>query len=122
MPLEFATGLTVQVLPPAIPIITIAPPAPSATRVVPVLGVPGSPGVQGPPGPAGPPGGGYRHVQDTSSEVWTIPHGLGYYPAGFTAKDSSGSIIEPGDITHDSVNVSRLHFVGRAVSGVVDVS
>jgi hypothetical protein len=122
MPLEFASGLTVEVVPPAIPVITVAPPSPEVLRVVPVLGLPGVPGEQGPPGPQGTSGGGYRHDQLSADEVWVVPHHLGYYPAGFTAKDSSGSIIEPGDITHDSVDVSRLFFIGRAVSGVVDVS
>jgi hypothetical protein len=77
-------------------------------------------GVQGPPGPPGTPGGGeggsYLHNQATPSEVWTIPHNLGFYP-NVTVEDSAGTIVV-GEVSYDSPDQLTLTFAsafaGRA--------
>lgn len=67
-------------------------------------------------------GTGYHHDQLAADEVWTISHGLGFNPSGIVAHDSIGDIIEPADVIYVNVNVLRLLFTGRPMSGVADLS
>jgi hypothetical protein len=87
------------------------------------------PGPQGPPGAPGPPGtpgasgvSSYTHTQTSAAETWTIPHGLGFHPAGIVAKDSVGDIVEPADVIYVDNLTMRLTFPGHPMSGVADVS
>lgn len=50
----------------------------------------------------------YHHQQGASSAVWTIEHGLGFYP-NVTTMDSGGSVIE-GELQHVSKNHLRVTF------------
>lgn len=123
MPLEFASGLTVRVVPPTVPVIRVSPPD-STVVVFPVAGPQGPPGLTGPQGAPGTPGGGaqsYSHAQITADELWEISHGLGYRPAGILAKDSIGDIVEPADITYPDLDTIQLLF-GRLISGTAEVS
>lgn len=72
--------------------------------------------------PSAPIGGGsYHHAQLTASTQWTIPHGLGFNPAGIVLKDSAGDRIIPGDVNYLDPNTVRVT-VGRATSGTAEVS
>lgn len=87
-------------------------------------GVDGQDGAPGPPGPQGPPGSGSGgtgevHVQSFPATVWTITHGLGYYPAVNTF-DTTGDEIE-GDVKHPSLNQVVITF-SALVSGVTYLS
>lgn len=68
---------------------------PAATPVV--IGTPG----QGTTGTA------YTHNQYAASALWTIPHGLGFYP-NFIAVDSAGDVIEgvPAWLSLDSMTIT----------------
>ena len=66
-------------------------------------------GPPGPPGPPGPSGASYVHQQAMADNVWTIPHGLGLYPAGIVVVDSSGSDVE-GDVSYPDINTVTLTF------------
>lgn len=70
-------------------------------------------------GPKGDSGGSYTHVQNTSSNVWTIGHNLGYYPS-VSALDSAGTQVE-GDVTWTSVNLLTITF-SSAFGGVAYLS
>ena len=56
----------------------------------------------------------YKHIQASSSDVWTINHNLNKYPS-VTVQDSAGSIVI-GEITYNSKNTITLTFNG-AFSG-----
>lgn len=67
----------------------------------PVVIVTGGKGEKGDPGAAGAAGSApqaYVHDQDVPDSVWSIPHGLGFYP-NVTVIDSGGNEVE-GDITY----------------------
>ena len=70
-------------------------------------------------GPKGDSGGSYIHVQNTSSNVWTINQSLGYYPS-VSALDSAGTQVE-GDITWTSANSLTVTF-SAAFGGVAYLS
>jgi hypothetical protein len=80
-------------------------------------GATGPQGPEGPPGPTGPQGPGgagaqtlaYRHVQPTASAVWTITHGLSFYP-NISVVDSSGREVVPGAIDYVSSATVQLTF------------
>jgi hypothetical protein len=52
----------------------------------------------------------YVHVQGAASSLWTITHGLGWYPNA-TVIDSAGSTVE-GDITQLNTNTMTIAFNG----------
>lgn len=84
----------------------------------------GPAGPQGPIGPQGPPGSssaGYRHVQPTPASVWTINHGLGYWPGGIFVFDSAGSQWE-GEVSFPDVDVVVIDFGVASFSGFAYVS
>ena len=64
-------------------------------------------GVQGPRGPVGMDLT-YVHEQLVASDVWTINHQLGKYPA-ITIVDSGGNLVA-GDITYNDINTAVAHF------------
>lgn len=83
MSIEFATGLTVQVEPPGIPVIRTEVPS-STVAVIPL---------EGPRGPAGSSGGAYlRHEQTTPASVVTVVHDFGRWPAAIVLTSLDGSI------------------------------
>lgn len=57
--------------------------------------VPGPAGPPGPPGPPGPLSQHYEHDQASAASVWTITHGLGYWPH-VTFWNRSGKQLQPG--------------------------
>lgn len=77
----------------------------------------GDTGEQGPPGS----NGFYRHIQDVASTVWTIPHNLGYRPAGIWVEDSAGTRWFPGDVEHPTVNLTVITW-SAPFSGTADLS
>lgn len=103
MPLDFATGMTVRIVPPVVPSILMSPPN-STVTVVPAVGP------QGPPGPSGGPGGGnHRHDQIIAAAVWTITHNLGRYPSGISLHSADLSVNYAEFIVqHLSVNSLRV--------------
>lgn len=113
MSLSLGSGLTVEVAPPVVPTVTAALPA-TTIVVVPVAGPPGAPGASA--------NAGYSHTQLTADEVWHVPHGLGFYPAGIVVRDSVGDICEPADIVYVDLDHTDLLFTGRAMSGTVKLS
>lgn len=97
---------------------TIVLPGPERTRVISTSSV----GRQGPPGD--PATGAYRHTQSTPSAVWTVQHGLGFYPAGILAfaEISPGEFRRvEGEPTQVSTGILLLTF-DEPISGFVDVS
>lgn len=50
----------------------------------------------------------YTHRQDVASDVWTIDHGLGKFPA-VTVVDSCGNVVV-GDVTYTSLNQLTVTF------------
>jgi hypothetical protein len=72
--------------------------------------------VLGESGPQGPGGGvqisdlAYVHVQNVSSNTWTIVHGLQFIP-NITVVDSAGSVVE-GDYSYPNENTVIATFVG----------
>jgi hypothetical protein len=75
-----------------------------------------------PSGGGGGGGSGYHHDQLLASEIWTVPHGLGFNPSGIVVHDSIGDIVEPADVIYVNANVLRLLFTGRPMSGTADLS
>ena len=73
-------------------------------------------GESGPQGPAGLPGEvqfsdlSYVHVQNVSSNTWTIVHGLQFIP-NITVVDSAGSVVE-GDYSYPDENTVIATFFG----------
>lgn len=76
-------------------------------------------GVTGPQGPKGEAGDGtvsYVHIQDTSSDVWTINHGLAFMP-NITVVDSAGTVVEGAiEYLNSTTIVARFsgEFSGKA--------
>lgn len=83
-------------------------------------GVQGTQGTQGPQGPAGESAEittadlGYQHVQNVATNIWNIPHYLGFYP-NITVVDSAGTVLE-GDLEYVDVNNVKVTF-SAAFSG-----
>lgn len=50
----------------------------------------------------------YKHIQMTPSSVWTITHGLSYFP-NVTIVDSAGTVVV-GDIVYTSATVATVTF------------
>lgn len=63
---------------------------------------------------------GYHHEQPTALATWTVPHHLGFNPAGVMARDATG-LIEPADVTYPDTNTCVLAWA-VPVSGSVDLS
>jgi hypothetical protein len=61
-------------------------------------------------------------VQPSAAETWTFVHGLGYRPAGHLLKDSTGDIVEPGDVLYPDLNTIQFLFIGRPMSGTAEIS
>jgi hypothetical protein len=57
---------------------------------------------------------GYVHIQEVSSETWTITHGLGFTP-NITVVDTAGTVVE-GSYNYPNSNTVVLSFIG-AFSG-----
>ena len=68
-----------------------------------------SPGVQGRPGVPGPAGAGFTWEQLAASDVWTIPHNLGYRPA-VDLFDSGGQEFQ-AEVTHLNENTVVVNLV-----------
>jgi len=51
----------------------------------------------------------YKHVQNTASAVWIIPHNLNFQFVGVRVNDFEGNILIP-DIEYTSANVVTLTF------------
>lgn len=89
-----------------------------------IVATQGPAGSQGPTGPQGPPGtggggGSYTHAQAVPDTVWTVAHGLGFYP-NVTVVDSSGRQVD-GDVEYLDGDTVRLTFTA-AFSGVAYLS
>jgi hypothetical protein len=65
-------------------------------------------GAVGPPGPPGPGGASYRHIQNTPAAVWTIVHGLGFWP-NVTTVDTAHTVVE-GSTAYSDVNTVVITF------------
>lgn len=74
----------------------------------------GNDGADGVDGADGAAFSGYFHTQGTPSNVWVIPHNLGYHPS-VEIIDSAGTEWE-GDVFHDS-NVQTTVTLSVAFSG-----
>ena len=72
------------------------------------VAVPTGGGAVGPPGPPGPSGGSYVHHQAVPTAVWTIVHGLGYFP-NVTVFDTTGDTVE-GDVAFPDADTVVLTF------------
>lgn len=72
-----------------------------------------------PPFPPAPPLA-FRWVQPSASQVWTIAHNLGFYPAGVRVEDSTGTDTV-GEVTYPDINTVRVDF-NSPVSGVAYLS
>jgi hypothetical protein len=57
---------------------------------------------------------GYVHIQEVSSSVWNITHGLGFTP-NITVVDTAGTVVE-GSYNYPNSNTVVLSFIG-AFSG-----
>lgn len=76
-----------------------------------VVIVTGGKGEKGDPGEPGEPGSGstaYTHEQITPAALWTITHGLGFYP-NVTVVDSAGSGVE-GEVVYLDMNSLTVTF------------
>jgi hypothetical protein len=69
-------------------------------------------GCFGPPGPQGPPGspgsGTFRYTQTIAAAVWTIVHGLGFYPNVVTTDTAGTEMI--GDVRYVDINTVEIAF------------
>lgn len=75
------------------------------------IGATGPKGDKGDPGETGPAGGAastYVHDQGTPSALWTIAHGLGYFP-NVTIVDSGGTQVVP-DVIYPDMNTVEIAF------------
>ena len=90
----------------------------------------GPQGVQGPTGPTGPTGPGmtaeeiidavsYTHNQSATSNVWSITHGLSFYP-NVTVFDSADTMVE-GAVLHNDENSLTITFSAQ-ISGKAHLS
>jgi hypothetical protein len=77
-------------------------------------GDPGDPGVPGPSGQS------YEHDQSVPSAVWTIPHGLGFFPGGILVLDTLGRSVV-GQPSYPDANTLVLTF-SAAFSGTAYLS
>lgn len=75
-------------------------------------------GPAGKDGLNGTPGQTFVYDQSIASDVWSIPHNLGVYPA-VTVIDSAGSLIE-GDVRYDNNNHVTLMF-SAAFAGIASL-
>jgi hypothetical protein len=85
-------------------------------------GIQGTQGLQGLQGIAGnfaSPPIAYTHMQMGVSDIWVIPHNLGFYP-NVTVIDSGGSTVE-GEVVYTSINSLTLIFTA-GFSGTAYVS
>lgn len=77
----------------------------------------GEGGIPGPPGPPGPSGQSFVYEQSVASDVWVIPHNLGF-PPNISCFDSAGTNQE-GVVDHLDANNSMVTFLypigGKAV-------
>lgn len=75
-----------------------------------------------PPGPTPPPTPPvyFRWVQATAALIWTIPHNLGFYPAGVRVEDTDGIDIV-GEVSYPDINTVRIEF-NSPVAGVAYLS
>lgn len=87
--------------------------------IEPGAGLQGPPGPPGPAGPSGPSGSSYFHSQGSAGTVWTIVHGLGFYP-NVTAFGGDGQEVE-GDIDHINANQLTITY-SWPISGVAYLS
>lgn len=62
----------------------------------------------------------YQYVQVTPALTWTIPHNLGFYPAGVRVEDTTGADTV-GEVSYLDVNTVRIEF-NDPVSGVAYLS
>lgn len=62
----------------------------------------------------------YSHSQGTPSTVWTISHGLGYYPGGIVALDSDGNHVESDIVFVDLNTVQLIH--AAPIGGTAKIS
>lgn len=63
----------------------------------------------------------YTHLQSSASTVWTIPHHMGYEPAGIKVIDSQASEVEWSNLEYLDSNTVRLTF-SAAISGTAYLS
>jgi len=86
-----------------------------------ILGIDGITGPRGPIGPPGPAGDGgiMRWHQAVAAAVWTIVHGLGFYPAVSTT-DTAGTQVY-GDVRYPDENTVQITF-GLAFAGYANLS
>lgn len=78
-------------------------------------------GCNGPPGPPGPSGDGglLRWHQSVPAAVWTIPHGLGFYPS-VTTTDTAGTQMY-GNVKYLDETTVQITF-GLALAGYANLS
>lgn len=94
MPLNFGSGMTVEIIPPSVPVITLAPPSIPSQLIVPVAGI---------QGPQGTPGGSIvNYHQASPAATWVINHGLNRYPS-VTLFDDTNTVFLT-DIIYSSLN------------------
>lgn len=106
------------------PNIVVVRDEPSPILVLSTQGPSGPPGPQGEPGPRGESGAGilsgtFHWDQAVASNVWVIPHNLGFVPQ-VTVTDSTGRVVE-GDVVHNSVNQVTVSFTAP-FAGTADMS
>lgn len=63
----------------------------------------------------------FRWVQSSPQLVWTIPHNLGWYPAGIQVEGPSGETLTGMAVSHPDINTVRLTF-NAPTSGVAYLS
>jgi hypothetical protein len=102
------------------------PGAPGATGPPGEDGEDGAQGAAGPAGPAGPAGSGggtggaLYYPYPTVSNVWTITHNLGFFPAGVAIEDTAGTSVV-GDVEYVDSNTLIITF-SFPFAGVVYLS
>jgi hypothetical protein len=74
-----------------------------------IIQVQGPQGPAGPAGPTGPSGGQFVFHQSVAASVWTISHGMGYFPAGVMVIDSGGTEVE-GLVSYPDANTTVITF------------
>lgn len=73
-----------------------------------IQGDQGIQGIQGDPGTPGADSGFFEYEQILASNVWTVNHNLGFYPAVSTV-DSGDTVVE-GEIEYISINQVVIRF------------